>query len=105
LLTYQQLQKTNPALCIGVIAGNLDIQGLKNSRLHHHPETIHPFGYMSYQPSELGPLPVLALYAAGLHVGQVMARARKSGLTTQEAAAYTLEHAPAMDFDGEWAWK
>jgi hypothetical protein len=104
LLSYETIRRINPALFIGVIAGNLDLEGLKASRLYFYPDTIRPFGYISYDLYQLGPRPVLELYAAGLKVGQTMAHARKTHKTVEEAAAYTLNHSPAMDFVGGEAW-
>lgn len=104
LLSYEIIKELNPSLCIGVITGNLDVEGLKLSGLQFFPDKIRPAQYMSYQASDLGPLAVLELYAAGLKVGEMMARSRLSGATIEEAARYTLDHAPAMDFQGERAW-
>ncbi len=104
LLTYEQIREMNPAVCVGIISGNLDAEGLRSSGLRFHPENIQPFGQMSYQSYELGPLPVLELYAAGLKVGEAMTRARLSGATVKEAALYALKHSPAMDFQGDKAW-
>lgn len=104
LLSIESVKQINPSLCIGIIAGNLDIEGLRRSGIRFFPEEIRPFGYMSYQPYFLGPRPVLELYAAGLKVGEAMARARQSGLAIEEAAAYALKHSPAMDFTGSHAW-
>ena len=47
---------------------------------------------------------MLRLYAAGLKVGEVMARARLSGMTIREAAKHALDNSPAMDFDGNLSW-
>ena len=98
LLTYKQLKETNPAICIGVIAGNLDIEGLKNSGLSFFPREIYPFGYMSYQPYNLGPGPVLELFSAGLKVGAVMARCRLQGMNVEETKQYAIKNSLAMDF-------
>jgi len=98
LLTYEQITEINPALCIGIITGNVDIEGLKESGLHFFPEVLQSFGYMSYQAYHLGPLPVLELYAAGLKVGEAMARARLHGMSIEYAKKYALSNSPAMDF-------
>jgi hypothetical protein len=88
----------NPSLAVGVVAGNVDADALRAAGVRVVPDHVRPAGYMSYQPSELGPLPVLDLYAAGLKVGQEMARARLAGLAGDDALAAVLERAPAMDF-------
>ena len=59
---------------------------------------------MSYQAAEIGPRPVLELFAAGLAVGEAMARSRLGGASARDAARHALSVAPAMDFTGEGAW-
>jgi hypothetical protein len=59
---------------------------------------------MSCHAAALGPRPVLELYAAGLRVGEVAARARASGLDVGAAARVALRDAPAMDFPPPLAW-
>lgn len=104
LLSYEEIREINPALGVGIISGKLDIKGLEDSGLNYFPDRIQPFGTMSYQPADLGPRPVLELYAAGLKVGQVMARSRKAGIPVQEAARKALANSPAMDFGGDRSW-
>jgi hypothetical protein len=104
LISFEIIKQINPGLRIGVIAGNLEVEELRCSGLCFSPKDIRPFGYMSYQPFHLGPRPVLELYAAGLKVGEAMARARRSGLSLKEAAMYALKHSPAMDFGGGQRW-
>ena len=89
---------------VGVIAGRVDKNALEERGVNVFPKEIAPVGFMSYQPSELGPYPVMDLFAAGLKVGQVAANARKQGLTVSEAAKAALRDAPALDLEGEYAW-
>ncbi len=89
---------------IGVIAGQIDKDTLGKKGLNVFPKKIAPVGFMSYQPSELGPYPVMDLFAAGLKVGQISANARKEGLSLSEAAKVTLRNAPALDLEGDDAW-
>lgn len=96
LLDYDEIKTINPSLCIGIIAGNIDIEGLKTSGIHFFPEIVLPFGYMSYQPYHLGPLPVIELYTAGLKVGEAMARARLAGKGIEETREYALDLSNAM---------
>jgi hypothetical protein len=98
------LAAANPALRIGVVSGNVDGEALRGAGLTVVPDTLRDAGYMHYDASRLGPRPVLELYAAGLRVGEVATRARRAGLGVREAAAHTLRHAPAMDFEGDDAW-
>lgn len=104
LLDFAAIQRTNPGLAIGVIAGAVDGAGLAASRLHRFPVAIRPFGNMSYQAYEMGPRPVLELFAAGLAVGQAMACSRLGGASPRDAARHALAVAPALDFSGERAW-
>lgn len=104
LLAPAELARANPDLRVGVIAGNVEAPSLEASGLRFAPSEIGPFGYTTYQPSELGPRPVLELYAAGLKVGEAMARARLAGSPPRQAALEALERSPAMDFTGELAW-
>jgi hypothetical protein len=97
-LPLDQLADSNPSIRIGVIAGKVDAEALAASGLIHVPDHIAPMGYMSYQPALLGPRPVLDLYAAGLKVGQEMARARLAGLSPDDAAQVAEQRSPAMSF-------
>jgi hypothetical protein len=104
LVPPEALAEWNPAVRVGVIAGNVDAEALSASGLRYLPERIRPFGYESYETHRLGPRPVLQLYTAGLKVGQAMARARLQGAEPAEAAREALREAPAMDFGPQMAW-
>jgi hypothetical protein len=104
VLQPDTIRCVNPALAVGVIAGAVDAEALRGSGLHHFPAVVRPFGHMSYQASALGPRPVLELFAAGLAVGQAMARSRLAGASPRDAARHALDVAPAMDFPGQRAW-
>ena len=104
LVAPDALAALNPKLRIGVIAGNVDGDAVRDSGLRHLPEKLRPFGYESYETHRLGPEPVLELYSAGLKVGEAMARARLRGLDPPDAARQALDRSPAMDFAGEIAW-
>jgi hypothetical protein len=104
LVGPEALAAWNPALRVGVIAGNVDAEALRRSGLRYLPERIRPFGYESYETHRLGVRPVLELYTAGLKVGEAMARARLRGAKPVEAAREALSDAPAMDFRAQLAW-
>ena len=89
---------------IGVISGQVDKKGLEIAGVSVFPENLSPKGYMSYQPFELGPYPVMDLFAAGLKVGESMARARLKGLSTCDAAIEAMRNSPALDMEGDSAW-
>jgi hypothetical protein len=104
LLDWTDVQALNPDLRVGVVAGQFDREALRTCGLRYAPAGFRPFRYMSYQPAVLGPRPVLELYAAGLAVGQAMARARRAGLALVDAARAAIDQAPAADLHGEDAW-
>jgi hypothetical protein len=104
ILDYETIKLINNELKIGIICGNVDFVGLKESSLRFEPKHIAPFGFISYQPYIMGSRPVLTLYAAGLKVGEDMARARLRGLSVTDSAKYVLENKLAMDFEGNLSW-
>ena len=68
------------------------------------PKEIAPPKYVTYQIYQLGKLPILELYGAGLKVGQAMAWARINGMDIQESVKYSLKNSAAMDFVGGLSW-
>lgn len=103
LIDTQQLVAANTT-GVGVVSGRVDRDHLEAHGISVYPEQLAPPGFMSYMPSELGPYPVMDLFAAGIKVGQEMARARLSGMTCYEAARHALQSSPAMDLEGDMAW-
>lgn len=97
-LTLAAIKAVNPGIGIGVISGNVDIAELRASGLNYWPRTLLPYRYMSFQAADLGPLPVLELYTAGLKVGEAMARARLNGMSVEDAKHYATANSPAVDF-------
>lgn len=104
VLNAQELTLVNPDIKLGVIAGGVDQVSLDGSSIKYLPKLLQPPGYMSYQPYLLGDRPVLTLFAGGLRVGEVMARARLRGLSPQDAVRFALDNSPAMDFVGDLSW-
>lgn len=96
LLDPTDMFKTNPTMQVGVISGHIDQSSLAAAGITTFPSNIQPFGYMSYQASELGPRPVLELYAAGLKVGQVAVRARLAGLNIEDSIKIAQDEGPGM---------
>jgi 5,10-methylene-tetrahydrofolate dehydrogenase/methenyl tetrahydrofolate cyclohydrolase len=89
---------------VGVIAGTVDRVALEENGVSVYPSVLAGPGYMSYLPWELGPYPVMDLFAAGIKVGQQMARARLGGMTVREAALHAMATSPALDLEGKWSW-
>lgn len=104
ILSSDLIKEINPNLAVGIIAGNVDVEHLKESGLSYFPDKILPFGYVSYDTYQLGPKPVIDLYAAGLQVGEIMAKSRLSGKTIEETVKFALSNSMAMDFQGEQSW-
>lgn len=104
LLTGSELREINPGLRTVVMCGNVDLENLILNNMFVFPKVIQPFGTISYQPYELGPRPVLTLYAAGLKIGEQMARARLAGTPPNLAAALVLREGLACDYMGENSW-
>ena len=74
---------------------------LQKSNLDYFPKNIMPFGVLTHQPYNLGPRPVLELFAAGVKVGEQMARCRISGMSLEKTIKFVLKKTLAMDFVGE----
>lgn len=89
---------------VGVVSGQVDAAHLEAHGISVYPHRLAPPGYMSYMPSELGPYPVMDLFAAGIKVGVAMARARLSGRSAVQAAQDALKQSPALDLEGDLAW-
>jgi hypothetical protein len=104
LIEPARLAAINPGLPIGVASGMVDDAELARYGLTVFPAGGSRFGYQRYGTGELGPRPVIDLLAAGLKTGQVMARARQSGMSPRAAARFSIETSAAQDFHGELAW-
>lgn len=96
LIEPTDMFRGNPAVQVGVIAGHVDQASLAAAHVATFPPVIQSFGYMSYQAGVLGPRPVLELYAAGLKVGQIAARARLAGLDVAAATQLAVNDGPGM---------
>lgn len=104
LLKSKKLKELNPEIKVGVVAGNAEAKDMDAAGIYYIPKHISPPKYMSYQVYQLGNMPVLELYAAGLRVAQAMSKVRRDGGSIEDAARYALEHTPAMDFVGDLSW-
>lgn len=99
-ITFDELIEHNPSIVYGHICGNIDINQLKKSQLKYLPKKILPFGYMSYETTNLGDRPVLELCALGLKVGEIAAKARLKGASIQDAIQATINCGIGQDFKG-----
>lgn len=82
-------------------AGDVDINELDKCNIPYFPQKRVGKFRMGMTLAELGPKPVIDLHCAGLKVGEVMARARLSGKSVEEAKALALKDTPAQDFSSE----
>lgn len=98
-LTLKKLLQVNPSISIAHILGVVDIEAIERSRIPHAPKKIERPRHMSVTTAYLGPKPLIDLHAAGLKVGESMARARLNGLTSQESIQAVLQSSsPAQVF-------
>src|SRR5205814_3701229 len=72
---------------VGVIhiCGGIDIPHLRATKLQLHPAQPAAIGRMSVTTDYVGLLPVIKLHVAGLRVGEIVVRSRRTGLTPQHA--------------------
>lgn len=101
---FAELYALNSNIKIAISCGNINVDSLVDSNIYYYPKKIEPFGYMTYQSYHLGALPVMDLFAAGLKVGEAMARGRLAGYDIRESAIYAINNSPAQDFEGALAW-
>lgn len=89
-LDARRLSTINPGLVLVHIAGNVDQADLEAAQVRFHPERLAPPGYMSASTAYVGPAPVIRLHAAGLKVGEILARHRRRGLGAGDAERAAL---------------
>lgn len=97
-LSFADIKRKFPAIRIGHISGNIDINELSESGLHYLPHKINPIGYVSYGLEQLGNKPVIQLMAAGLKVGEIAAHQRIDGKSIEETITKTVEYGIGQDF-------
>jgi hypothetical protein len=69
------------------ICGNVDTEALARVGTTKHPARQVTPGFMTVTTDYCGPRPVIDLHAGGLKVGELLARARKAGMTRRQANA------------------
>ena len=105
LLAPSNLVSINPQIKVGILAGVVDCDLMNRFGVQCFPQQTMPAHFMSYQLYDVGPLPIMELFAAGLKVGEVMARFRLGNFSVLESAKRALEQSPlVMDFEGELSW-
>lgn len=104
LFTSEELNEANPGLVLIYRDGKIDYQSIKDEGVYIYPDRLPRKKSATVYSYYLGPRPVFELYAAGLKVGEVMARNRIKGKTIREAARDAIRSTYAQDFRGEWSW-
>ncbi len=82
-------------------AGRVSRRELTSAGVSCIPATEPALGHMGWSLSELGPKPVIDLHAAGLKVGELLARGRLAGLSSADATRAALENPISQDFSVE----
>jgi hypothetical protein len=90
-----------PEAVVIQLAGSISREELGEAGIVCSPRAPLQAGHMGWSLSELGPRPVIDLHAAGLKVGELMARARLAGLSPAEATFVALKHPISQDFSAE----
>ena len=100
-LSVEELLEINAGISVVHIAGKVDGDSIKKAKIPCRPLQLAKPKYMSVSTAYLGPRPVIDLHAAGLKVGEIMARARLRGLSPQEAVKEALENPLCQDFSNK----
>lgn len=98
-ITPERLYALNPSICLAHICGNVQEAGLKKAQCL--PQRLAPPGHMSLTTGYVGPRPVIELHAAGLKVGEIMARCRLQGMSFAETLRAARAHPLCQDFSQE----
>ena len=89
------LKRINPGLALVHIAGSVEREDLARSGVIHAPNSdFAPPGFMTVTTAFVGPRPLLDLHAGGLKVGELLARARLSGASREDAERMALAASP-----------
>jgi len=101
-ISAAELAAVNPSIRVVHVCGALDTEAVAAADLSCLPSDPAPFGSMSYTTGYLGPRPVIDLHAAGLRVGELLARRRRAGDSVEEATDVVAAHSVAADFSEEF---
>ena len=99
-MDFQLLTESFPLVQWAHLTGPVDPEEIKESGIRYFPEQIQPHGYMSYPTEHLGWEPVIMLNSAGLKVGELVAKARKKGLSIEASIQASVDHGIGQDFEG-----
>ena len=97
-ISAKELCELSRKISVIPFAGDVDIGELDKYNIPYFPQKRIGKFRMGMTLAELGPKPIIDLHGAGLKVGEVMARARQSGKSIEEAKMMALKYSPAQDF-------
>ncbi len=100
-ITAARLKDLVPSALIFQFNGLVDRKSLEKHGFRCLPESPPTLGHMGWTLAHLGPKPVVALNSGGLKVGELLARARQSGLDCYEAMTEALKNPICQDFSNE----
>lgn len=101
LIKPSELKELCPGVSIIQFKGNVDRESIIYENIPLLPKNKPKADHMSWTLNELGPKPIIDLHAAGLKVGEIIARIRKNGCSPKESIEKTLENSVAQDFSRE----
>ena len=93
-MTPCELAAASPGIQVVLFAGLIDVSGLQSNGISVYPGDPLPPHRMARTLAALGPSPVVELHAAGLKVGEVAARIRKTTMDPDEACAAVQRSCP-----------
>jgi hypothetical protein len=90
LVPAQRLAALSPGCTVCQFWGDLDRVALEGAGLSCYPVCPPAPGHMGILLSDLGPTPIVRLQTGGLKVGELLARARRSGRSRAEAVQFAV---------------
>jgi hypothetical protein len=102
-LTPEELAQVAPAISVVNYSGHVDRAGLQAVGINCFPRRDPGGGHSANTIGEILPAPVIELHAAGLKVGQIMARARLEGRSHLEAERAAIDSGLGEDLHAWWA--
>lgn len=98
-ISARKLINLSKKISVVQFAGDIDIDDLEQNNIPYFPGRRVGKFKMGMTLADLGPKPIIDLHCAGLKVGEVLARARLSGKSVEEAKIMALKYSYAQDFN------
>lgn len=97
-LPTRMLYEACPEAVVIQLKGRVDREDLDRCDIRYIPKHDPGAHFMGFTLADLGPKPVIDLHTAGLRVGELLARARLSGLDRIQSERQVLQDLLARDF-------